>query len=110
MVVPSPVEDAKIFPPFSATNIDTQIMFFFFVVGRFLCSMLEIVMRWHGDKKTYEKVSNVTKRKKNLSVRRFWGKRVKREAKSNGETTKREKRLFSLPSPSPLRPNKSPLS
>ncbi|CAH3126788.1 unnamed protein product [Porites lobata] len=23
--------------------------------GRFLCSMLEIVMRWHGDKKTYEK-------------------------------------------------------
>ena len=31
-------------------------------VGRFLCSMLEIVMRWHGDKKTYEKVSNATKR------------------------------------------------
>ena len=25
--------------------------------GRFLCSMLEIVMRWHGDKKTYEKVA-----------------------------------------------------
>ncbi|XP_058948707.2 THO complex subunit 2 [Pocillopora verrucosa] len=23
--------------------------------GRFLCSMLEIVMRWHGDKKTYDK-------------------------------------------------------
>ncbi|KAK3752595.1 hypothetical protein QZH41_018789 [Actinostola sp. cb2023] len=23
--------------------------------GRFLCSMLEIVMRWHGDKKIYEK-------------------------------------------------------
>ena len=64
MVVPSPVEDAKIFPPFSATNIDTQIKFFFYFVGRFLCSMLEIVMRWHGDKKTYEKVSNVTKRNK----------------------------------------------
>ena len=24
--------------------------------GRFLSSMLEIVMRWHKDKKTYEKV------------------------------------------------------
>lgn len=24
--------------------------------GRFLASMLEIVMRWHKDKKTYEKV------------------------------------------------------
>lgn len=29
---------------------------FFPVIGRFLCSMLEIVMRWHGDKKTYDKV------------------------------------------------------
>ena len=29
-----------------------------FLSGRFLCSMLEIVMRWHGDKKTYEKVSH----------------------------------------------------
>lgn len=27
-----------------------------FYSGRFLCSMLEIVMRWHGDKKIYEKV------------------------------------------------------
>ena len=29
-------------------------------VGRFLCSMLEIVMRWHGDKKTYEKVGQLS--------------------------------------------------
>ena len=28
----------------------------FLNTGRFLCSMLEIVMRWHSDKKTYDKV------------------------------------------------------
>ena len=26
------------------------------VVGRFLCSMLEMVMRWHQDKRVYEQV------------------------------------------------------
>ena len=30
---------------------------FCLILGRFLYSMLEIVMKWHADKKTYEKVS-----------------------------------------------------
>lgn len=32
--------------------------FDFLFQGRFLSSMLEIVMRWHKDKKIYEKVNN----------------------------------------------------
>ena len=34
-----------------------DIEFLLFFQGRFLCSMLEMVMRWHNDKRLYEQVS-----------------------------------------------------
>ena len=30
------------------------------ILGRFLCSMLEMVMRWHHDKRVYEQVGSVS--------------------------------------------------